>query len=157
MISKISAKRKANGLTITELRLKCFSWKFTRFWLKQPSIRNFQKKGFQKNSTIHGKTPVAEFLFFSFSLIFQKRDSSRSIFLWIFQNFLTKAFSKTSSSLLLLWLPNLSQQTKHFQSWQESNQYYDVFSIISGHAFTCLTSKIFDGVFLHKVLGFSHE
>ena len=42
----------------------------------QPSKEEFWKK----SSTIHGKAPVLEFLFFSFILTFQKRESSRGIF-----------------------------------------------------------------------------
>ena len=100
---------------------------------------------------------MVEFLFFSFSLIFQKRDSSRSISLWIFQNFLTKAFLKTSSTLLLLWLPNLSQQTKAFSKLKIKQPILWYLYYVTGHVFTCLTRKIFDGVFLRKVSGFSYK
>ena len=37
-------------------------------------LSTFKRRVLKKISTIHGKTPVLEFLVFSFNLIFQKRD-----------------------------------------------------------------------------------
>ena len=101
MIKRIIAKRKASGLTITELRRRCCAWKFTRFrWVNLNSalrishlLTTFKKRVLKKIGKTHGKTTVLEFLFFSFSFIFQKRAFSRGIFLQIFQIF-DKTFFK---------------------------------------------------------------
>ena len=126
MISKISEKRKTSGLTITELRRRCFSWKFTRFWwyILDSALRSscplatFKISVLKKFGKIHGKRPVP---FFSFSLIFQKkRESCRDISLQIFQIldknfFMTPKFiwtnknifkvgnKATNSFMFLLW------------------------------------------------------
>ena len=115
LITKISAQRKANGLTLTEygldVCLKIYEIVMDIAFRSSQSLSTYKRRVLKKNNTLHGKIPVLEF---SFSLIFQKRDSRRSIFSRILQKILTKTFLKSSSGLLLLWLSNLSQQTKTF-------------------------------------------
>ena len=102
----------------------------------------FKKRVLKKITAIHEKTSILEFLSFFFSPIAQKMRLQQRYFFANFSKFFTKSFLKSSSALLLLWLQNLFQQKKYFQSWQWSNQYFDVFIMISGHAFTCWTRRV---------------
>ena len=123
-----------NSKTITELRRRCFLEHLrdfdVLFWRVpseaaihwQPSKEEFWKKHL-------------EFFFSLFQPYFSKKRLQQRYFLANFSKFLEKPSVKNSSRLLLLWLPNFSHQTK-------SSQHFDVFIMISGHAFMYLTRRV---------------
>ena len=119
LISKISAKCQGNDLTITELRHRCFLWKFTRFpW------RKFTEKHLHLS-----------FLFF-LVLFFKKQTPAEVFSCEFFQNFWQNLFRQTAPGCCFYDFRIHLNRQKHFQSWQQSNQHFDVFILYYG-IWTC--------------------